>query len=63
MNQLRALGHFMNYCNRNVGIDPYVTQERFDKGNRVILNSSEDRFYGCPDTGAVLREINWPDIR
>lgn len=63
MNDSRALGCFMDYCNRNMGYDDNVTNDRFQDGIQVILNSHPSRFAWCENVQDVLTEINWPDVR
>lgn len=62
MNNLNAVGHFMNYCNGHMGLDEYVTQERFEAGIKLILGMPDECFFECRCAGDVLRVINWPDI-
>ena len=62
MTSLKALGIFINYCNKQYGRDQDNTNEKFQKGKDLILNSEEDTFAWCRSIADVLREINWPDI-
>ena len=62
MNNLNAVGHFMIYCNEHMGMDEYVTQERFQAGIKLILDLPDECFYECQSTADVLRVINWPYI-
>lgn len=50
----------MQYCNNMQ--DEYVTQERFEKGIKLILDKPEMYFYECQDVRDVLKAINWPNI-
>ena len=45
MNNLNAVGHFMNYCNGYMGLDEYVTQERFEAGIKLILGMPDECFF------------------
>ena len=47
MTNMNALGHFMDYCNRNAGT-PGITQTLFQRGMREILSSPEGRFQKTP---------------
>lgn len=63
MDNLKALGCFMNYCNWNNEHDDDVSQDRFQHGMEVILKSSSWRFDWCENTQDVLTEIHWPNVR
>ena len=62
MDTFKALGYFMDYCNGNMGYDEDVTNERFQGGMQVILNSDPQRFERCKTAQDVLAEIHWPDV-
>lgn len=57
MDTLKALRVFMDYCNKNEGMDERVTQSSFQRGIDEILNSSDDRFADCYSAKDVLREL------
>lgn len=63
MNTLNALGFFMDYCNKNINRDPYVTEERFQTGMRIIQKSDDKRFSWCKSAKDVLHELNWPNLQ
>ena len=62
MDTFKALGYFMDYCNRNMGSDNAVTYDRFQEGMQVIRNSNPRRFEWCETAQDVLSEIHWPDV-
>lgn len=60
MSKMQALGHFIQWCNQNVGTKG-VTQESFEAGSKIILSSSDTRFAGCNTVEDVLRVLRWPN--
>lgn len=63
MNALKALGKFIDYCNRNAYSNhPEINDCNFQKGCQEILKSSDDRFANCNKISDILKEINFPDF-
>ena len=61
MSILEALGLFINYCNRNLGRDPRITNRTFEDGCERIKRSAGNRFYHCRTVNDVLEEIDFPN--
>ncbi len=58
MNNLNALGFFIDYCNRNAWQEN-ITRDRFQRGIQEILHSPEGRFENCRCAQDILRELGW----
>ena len=56
MSNLKALGYFMDYCNKHTGA-PGIDNTTFQWGMSEILNSSEGRFSWCRQASDILAEL------
>ena len=56
MSNMKALGCFMDYCNRHAG-ESGIDNTTFQWGMSEILNSSEGRFSWCRQVSDILSEL------
>ncbi len=58
MNTLNAFGHFVNFCNNNVGRFG-ITQEKYNKYVPILMGTPDYKFADCRNAYDVMSVIGF----
>lgn len=58
MENIKALGFLIDYCNRHLG-EPGITQDNYNRWQQEILNSPEGRFTYCRSGRDIINELGY----